>query len=401
VSANRSIATPGISVDAIVDKALDLIASGGLAELTLRPLATGLGVSVPVISARMGSKEQLLEGLTQAAHTRDRAFLEKWAALAKAVGATDSASRAAIAELALREWVTRERRQAVLLIELVHDRALRRDRLAALEDWLDDAGRFWATLIFGDTALAELALGYVLDEAGFSLGIGDDPKYALLRSLCLQRFARGIFADADAGTGAAIASLIGLFDTAAPPAVEEEDPKRQRIIASAAELIVSQGIDSVTHRSVALAAGVPASTVVYHFGSRPALVVASLHAVIARFHRRRSDIRIGDGGGPPSDTSIEDLIKATSMIALASAREPSLRPYAIDMRRRRGENWRASDMQAMQIGIGAAFDRAAGQVLSIAAFGLGMIGMARKASDPAHFAQAFAALEAWRTGSLA
>ena len=255
MSANRSIATPGISVDAIVDKALDLIASGGLAELTLRPLATGLGVSVPVISARMGSKEQLLEGLTQAAHTRDRAFLEKWAALAKAVGATDSASRAAIAELALREWVTRERRQAVLLIELVHDRALRRDRLAALEDWLDDAGRFWATLIFGDTALAEPALGYVLDEAGFSLGIGDDPKYALLRSLCLQRFARGIFADADAGTGAAIASLIGLFDTAAPPAVEEEDPKRQRIIASAAELIVSQGIDSVTHRSVALAAG--------------------------------------------------------------------------------------------------------------------------------------------------
>lgn len=401
VSVNRSIAPLGISVDEIVDKALDLIAYGGLAELTLRPLATGLGVSVPVISARMGSKEQLLEGVTQAARKRDLAFLGKWESLAKDVGAEDSASRAAIAELALREWVTRERRQAILLIELVHDRALRPDRLAALEDWLDEAGRFWARLIFGDTALAELAMGYVLDEAGFSLGAGDDPKYALLRSLCLQRFASGIFPDADAGRGAAIASLIGLLDTAAPPAAGEEDAKRQRITGSAADLIVSQGIESVTHRSVALAAGVPASTVVYHFGARPALVVAGLHAVIARFHSRRSDIRIDHGGGPPNDTSIEDLVKATSMIALASAREPSLLPYAIDMRRRRGENWRASDMEAMGIGIGADFDRAAGQVLSIAAFGMGMIGMARKIPDRTHFAQAFAALEAWRTRSSA
>lgn len=396
---NRSAPAPGISVDAIVDQALDLIASGGLAELTLRPLATSLGVSVPVISTRMGSKEQLLEGVTQAAHARDRAFFGKWATLANEVGAGDSASRAAIAELALREWVTRERRQAILLIELVHDRALRPDRLAALEDWLDDAGRFWAKLIFGDAALAELALGYVLDEAGFSLGAGDDPHYALLRSLCLQRFASGIFPDADADKGAVIAALIGLLDTAVSPAAEEEDAKRQRITGSAADLIVSQGIESVTHRSVALAAGVPASTVVYHFGARPALVVAGLHAVIARFHSRRSDIRVDHGSGPPNDTSIQDLVKATSMIALASAREPSLLPYAIDMRRRRGENWRASDMEAMGIGIDAGFDRAAGQVLSIAAFGMAMIGMARKIPDRAHFARAFAALETWRARS--
>ncbi len=396
---NRSTLPLGISVDAIVDQALDLIASGGLAELTLRPLATSLGVSVPVISARMGSKEQLVEGVTQAAHARDLVFFGKWGALASDVGARDSASRAAIAELALREWVTRERRQAILLIELVHDRALRPDRLPVLEDWLDDAGRFWAELIFGDAALAELALGYVLDEAGFSLGAGDDPKYALLRSLCLQRFASGIFPGADADKGAVIASLISRLDAAVTPAAEEEDAKRQRITSSAADLIVSQGIESVTHRSVALAAGVPASTVVYHFGARATLVVAGLHAVIARFHSRRSDIRIDHNGTPPNDTSIQDLVKATSMIALASAREPSLLPYAIDMRRRRGENWRASDMAPMGIGIGAGFDRAAGQVLSIAAFGMGMIGMARKTADRAHFAHALAALETWRTRS--
>ena len=87
------------------------------------------------------------------------------------------------------------------------------------------------------------------------------------------------------------------------------------------------------------------------------------------------------------------------MIALASAREPSLLPHALDMRRRRGENWRASDMAPMGIGIGAGFDRAAAQVLSIAAFGMGMIGMARKIPDRTHYMRAFAALEAWRMRS--
>lgn len=399
VSVNRSVLPVGISVGAIVDQALDLVASGGLAELTLRPLATSLGVSVPVISTRMGSKEQLLEGVTQAAHASDLAFFGKWRALANDLGAPDTAARAAMAELALREWVTRERRQVVLLIELVHDRALRPDRLPALENWLDDAGRFWAELIFGDAALADLALGYMLDEAGFSLGADDSPKYALLRSLCLRRFAGGIFPGAQAREGETIASLIGSLDADVPLTAQEGDAKRRRIAGSAADLIVSQGIESVTHRSVALAAGVPASTVVYHFGGRPALVVAGLHAVIARFHSRRSDIRAEHDGRPPNDTSIQDLVKATSMIALASAREPSLLPYALDMRRRRGENWRASDIAAMGIGIGAGFDRAAAQVLSIAAFGMGMIGMARKIPDRTHYMHAFAALEAWRTRS--
>ena len=400
VPVNRSPRPPGLSVDAIIDEALDRIAAGGLAELTLRPLTTGLGVSVPVISTRMGSKEQLLEGVTQAAHASDLAFFGRWRALADELGSMDAGTRAGMAELALREWVTRERRQVILLIELVHDRALRPDRQPALEHWLDDAGRFWAELLFGDAALADLALGYALDEAGFSLGAGDSPRYALLRSLCLRRFANGIFPRDDAGDGDRIASLIGLLDPAVPPAEEEADAKRQRIAASAADLIVSQGMDSVTHRSVALAAGVPASTVVYHFGALPALVAAGLHAVIARFHGRRSDIRADHGGGPPNDTSIRDLIKATSMIALASVREPSLLPHALDMRRRRGENWRASDLAPMGIGIGAGFDRAAAQVLSIAVFGMGMIGMARKVPDRVHYMRAFAAFEAWRTRSL-
>jgi DNA-binding transcriptional regulator YbjK len=394
VPVNRSVSPLGVSVDAIVDQALDLVAAGGLAELTLRPLATGLGVSVPVISSRMGSKGQLLEGVTRAAHARDRAFFGKWRDLAHAAGVMEAAARAAIVELALREWVTRERRQAIFFIELIHDRALRPDRFPALEDWLDEAGGFWSELLFAETSLPDVALGYVLDEAGFSLSADQDPRYALLRSLCLQRFVGGMFPGANAVEPDAIALLIASFG--APPVVQVDDAKRQLIADSAASVIVSQGIENVTHRSVALAAGVPASTVVYHFGGRPTLVVAGLHAVIARFHSRRSDLGPDRGNAPPDDPSVQDLIKATSMIALASAREPSLVPYAIDMRRRRGENWRASDMERLGIGIGAGFDRAAAQLLSIAAFGMGMIGMARKLPERDYYARALAAFEAWR-----
>ncbi len=131
---------------------------------------------------------------------------------------------------------------------------------------------------------------------------------------------------------------------------------------------------------MALAAGVPASTVVLSFRRAPGDARRCRAPCRYRALPLAGEAISGliRGNAPPDDPSVQDLIKATSMIALASAREPSLVPYAIDMRRRRGENWRASDMERLGIGIGAGFDRAAAQLLSIAAFGMGMIGMARK-----------------------
>lgn len=398
--ASESAGQNGVSADAIVDAALDIIVAQGLPELTLRPLALKLGVSVAVISARMGTKEQLIERVVAAAAARDGHFFDRWLAFARELGATDARARAALTDLAFRDWLARGRRQALFLIELVHDRALQDAPWPALDAWLDRAGTFWSTLLFGTDALSDPALGYILDEAGFALGSEDDPGYALLRLLCLQRFADGLLPRDSDPACTAIPRLIAMLEPHDLPGADLDDPKRGRIADSAAQIIVSQGIEAVTHRSVALAAGVPASTVVYHFGARAALVVAGLHAVITHFHAERDKIR-GADGVPGDDASARDLVKATSMIALASVRAPSLIPHALDMRRRRGENIRAGDLAWLGFGPGDAFDRAAAQVISIALFGMRMVAMARKIPERDHYRGAFAALAAWRATEAA
>ena len=391
-----SLARDGISQDAIIDAAIDIIVRNGFTGLTLRPLASSLGVSVAVIKARMGAKDQLIDRIVELAARRDRQLYARWANLAAQVAPDNSGVRAALANLAFQDWVTAGRQQAVILVELVHHHALQGTGSQLLDQWLASAGDFWSTMIFGSPVLADIALGYVLDEAGFSLAAGDDPAYAVLRVLCLQRLAGGVTARAD-GHNPEIERLIALLGPDDLPIAATDDPKRQRIADGAARIIVSQGMHAATHRSVAIAAGVPASTVVYHFGGRAALLVAGLHAVIGRFHGARDRAR-AQGTSPGEDEESHDLVKATSMIALASLRETSLRPYALDMRRRRGENIRASDLAALGFGPSAMSncDRAAAQVISIALFGMRMVAMSGNRSDDHGYRHAFAALDAWR-----
>lgn len=393
MSANETINREGISEDAIVNAAIDIIARTGFAGLTLRPLASSLGISVAAVSARMGNKDQLIDRIIDLAARRDQLFFDRWLDLAAHVMPAASIARATLADLAFRDWMTAGRQQAMFLIELVHDRAVTCRLSPLLDDWLARAGMFWSTLLFGSTTLADLAIGYVLDEAGFALGAGDDPAYAMLRMLCLQRLADGVLAHG-VTSDIAIERLIAILEPDDLPIAVDDDPKRQRIADGAAQIIVSRGMEAATHRSVAIAAGVPASTVVYHFGGRAALVVAGLHAVIARFHRTRDRSR-AEGTLSQDDAQTRDLVKATSMIALASVREPSLLPYALDMRRRRGENIRAIDLPSLGLNPDPGFDRITAQVVSIAVFGMRMVAMGRAVPERAHYHTAFAALEAW------
>ena len=392
----NSVSREGIGQDAIVDAAIDIIVRHGFAGLTLRPLAASLGVSVAAISTRMGAKDALIDRVVGLAAQRDKPFFTRWSMLAARIAPGDSAARAAFADLAFRDWTTAGRKQAIFLIELVHHYPPGKSGFLAIEQWLADAGIFWSNVVFGSPSLADLALGYILDEAGFALSAGDEPAYALLRVLCLQRLADGVFLRGGASDGTVERAIAVLEPDQRPAAAD--DPKRQRIADSAAQIIVAQGMDAATHRSVALAAGVPASTVVYHFGGRDALVVAGLHAVIRRFHGTRDRARAA-GPAPVDDAETRDLVKATSMIALASVREASLLPYALDMRRRRGENIRAVDMEWLGFSPGkeVGFDRTAAQVLSIAVFGMRMVAMRREQPERAHYRSAFAALEAWNS----
>ncbi len=378
---------------AILDAALDLVFRDGLAGLTLRPLAAHVGLSVAIISARLGAKEQLVESLVDHAAQRDRQLFDHWLALLPRIGPADPAARAALSDQALRAWAAPSRPEARFLIELIYDRALQATPSPALDRWLAAAGLFWSTMIFGCADHADLALGYVIDEATFAIGIPDNPIYALLRSLCLQRFAAGLFAAPNAA-GTVIPQLIATLEPPDLSITTVEDPKGRRIADSAAQIIVSQGVDAVTHRSVALVADVPASTVVYHFGGRPELVVAGLNAAITRFHGM-VERAPGAYAAPEEDAEVRNVTKATGMIALASLREPSLRPNALEMRRRRGDRIRASDLPGLGLSAHEGFDRAAAQVIALAVYGMRMVAMARKLPERSCYRNAFAAFESW------
>ncbi|NOW48696.1 AcrR family transcriptional regulator [Novosphingobium sp. SG751A] len=363
----------------IVAAALDLIASHGLTELTLRPLAEKVGMSLNALTQTMGSKEQLLAQVIAHAMEQDRLFREGWQKRLGAMAPVGPGLRAVLAETILDDWVVGHRPLACLLIDMVQEAGRQEGCPAALGAWLDAAGLFWAEVLFGDPRQADAALGYMLDEAGFSLFAHADPAYRMLRALCLHRFTGGIYPqpDEDIGTGRHLEQWIAALEPEQTYPDTPDRSKRGLIAAQAGHLIVTQGLEALTHRSAAAAAGTPASTVVYHFGTRDDLMVAALHAVVTNF---RHNLAENFGRPHPFHAHYDfsrDLVRATSIIALAAARHPGLAHHALDMRRRRGENIVTSVLWDMGLPHGRTADRCTSQVASVALFGMRMVAMAR------------------------
>ncbi|WP_068079824.1 TetR family transcriptional regulator [Novosphingobium rosa] len=363
----------------IIMAALELIAAHGLTELTLRPLAETVGMSLNALTQAMGSKEQLVAQVVASAMEQDRRFREHWLERLHAMAPVGAGLRAVLAATMLDDWVVKHRPLASLLIDLVQEAGRQEGCPEALSAWLDEVGLFWAQVLFGDPRQADAALGYMLDEAGFSLFAHGDPAYRMLRALCLHRFTGGIYPqpDEDIGSGRHLEQWIAAL---APDQSYPDTPDRSKrglIAAEAGRLIVTQGLEALTHRSAAAAAGVPASTVVYHFGTRDALMVAALHAVVTNF---RHGLAETSGQPRPFHANYahsRDLVRATSIIAIAAARHPGLAHHALDMRRRRGENIVTPVLWDMGLPEGRIADRTTSQVASVTLFGMRMVAMAR------------------------
>lgn len=89
--------------------------------------------------------------------------------------------------------------------------------------------------------------------------------------------------------------------------VEQTDGRRQRgdasrraILAAASQVIVDDGVDALTHRSVAEAAGVPLTRVSYHFPKVEDLMVAAATQHLEVFDDRLRSLAEGARGGRPS-----------------------------------------------------------------------------------------------------
>ena len=81
--------------------------------------------------------------------------------------------------------------------------------------------------------------------------------------------------------------------------------RRAQIVDVAIEVMAKRGLAEVSIRDVAGAAGVPISSITYHFGSRNGLLREVMEAMIAKFCDRMV-------GAAPAGSSREEVLRATS-----------------------------------------------------------------------------------------
>ncbi|MGW6288160.1 TetR/AcrR family transcriptional regulator [Streptomyces sp. NPDC055107] len=126
------------------------------------------------------------------------------------------------------------------------------------------------------------------------------------------------------------------------------DPgRRARIIDAALRVIAADGIDGLSHRTVAAEADVPLGSTTYHFGSLDELLVAALRRCNENFVQelRGSEALAGEAAGPAGSAGLaEELtrllgrwfagergaIELEYELYLAALRRPALRPVAAE-----------------------------------------------------------------------
>lgn len=324
----------------ILETARLRLAGGGFRDLTLRPLAEASGATVAALTYHFGSKAQLIERLVRQERAADAerhaAYLQRFAALPRLT----PAALAVMLDAYLDEAAGPARTTNLIWSELLLQAAGDADARALIAPWIEERRAFWRSLFEGridDPARwAQACMGYATDETIHSLAQGQDPDYLLLRRMGLERLT-------SRGATRAL-SHPDLFDAvvrrldpslalpAASSAEEPFSPRAQAIAEAAGEVIVAEGAEAVTHRAVGERADTPASSVAYHFRTRLDLLRAGL-TVIYRVAQGRLTLRSGG--------ALEGVVaRGTASVALAAARDPSLAPFAADLRRLRGENLR-------------------------------------------------------------
>ena len=115
----------------------------------------------------------------------------------------------------------------------------------------------------------------------------------------------------------------------------QREDRRQIILEAALKLIAAGGVDSISHRKVAAAAGVPLGSTTYYFTSREHLIQASFDHYLTLYAQMRSHLRIDPHQGPQALVEFAvnltelahqrlDLLRAEYEMTLFAARNAEL-----------------------------------------------------------------------------
>ncbi|MBB2166084.1 TetR family transcriptional regulator [Gluconacetobacter sp. 1b LMG 1731] len=352
-----------------------------MAGLSLRSVAQDVGVSLGALSYHVGDKASLLAAIVALQRDEWQDIRTRWASRTARLPLSDADTLSAVIEAFLDDTATARRPFAIAGCELLLDAVHNPDALPSLASVLDDEDDFWTTLFqTGDvghaTMLGPVVAAYCRDEMPYTVALGDDTQYRLLRRANIARLAQG-FSGTAHGLSRALPNLVALCgeesaETPLPVALHT-GTRQMELARHIADLIAEYGIPAISHRLVAKRSDIAVSSVAYHFRTRDDLLLAGLGALVLDMRQELHD----RDGGQESRRGMA-VMRATHAIALAATRDPSLRPFALDMRRRRSENVR--DEVSLQIGGPRGLDPAAIQAACMATIGSGLARLAAGAA---------------------
>ena len=356
------------------------IAASGIGGLSLRLVAQDGGSSLGSLSYRIGDKRALIEQLIDDGRREFDRAADEWH---KRAGEFELAAPDVLAHLVtawLDDAATGRRETSLTACELLLEATIDPAGYRGICNLLDDEDRFWRTLLAPDYGTISDIFGsaiaaYCRDEMPFSIALGGNPDYRLLRAATAKRLAEG-FASGATGLARSFEALVAACgDTSAAtplPLDLPEGSKKAELAGHIADLMAEQGVASITHRLVAARAGVSNSSIAHHFRTGDDLLHAGLGAQIQRMRRELQPGALPDAQADKGMT----LMRSTHAVALAAARDPMFVPFALDMRRRRAENVHLAVGEA--IGGTDGLDRAAVQAATMVFIGSGLAAMARE-----------------------
>lgn len=329
--------------NALLDAALRIVAEEGLGGLTLRPLARSLGCSVATLARQIGTKDALIDHIVGLASRANEEELGPWLRLVESFETLPRESLIDISEEILRLQTGPGRLRSHFQCELIQAAAFNPRLRSALAAWTAIDHRFWEALASRCAEpvsfdMPEALHAFAIDDAARALSLDEFDAYRWMRREGLKRLWFGLF---DGGPAAPNALFERAISTTPSPnglrfwtARELKSERECNFGAIIAGIVFDSGTDAITHREVARRAGMPHTSVAYHYPLQDDLMELGMNAIIDMV--RAGSLAAMGGRELPKEAG--KLAYASFAIALASARRPNLRPIAREMRRRRGES---------------------------------------------------------------
>lgn len=341
--------------------------------MSLRSVAEEAGTSVGSISYRIGDRTALVAALLDREIELMAEVRDEWRGR---LGALDPVATDILPAL-IGEWLDQQagarRTSAIVACELTLLASREPGALPRIAELLDGQEAFWRDILVEEPQaerLANLIASYCLDELPFSILLTDETDYRLLRHSTI----RGLLRGAGAPPAPSLTQWhMALVDRLSVPAAAAHDANakvpegtRAALADHIADLIADQGVGALSHRTVAQAAGTATSSVAHHFPTQRDILFAGVEAL---YRRMRSQIRASN-----ANIRNREIARLTHECALQALIDPAVRPFAIDMRRRRAENVHAQFAEWLEIPVDS--DRARVQAMVMAVIGAGLRTMA-------------------------